>query len=595
MSGLMGGGADCGPSNALKNFSSHLDKDRSLQQDRIGPARQGPGGFREARELRGDDAARVQEFYNQQRSHDGGNVGPASAAFMNAGPRQGSPAAAAGWNADFANFSMPAQDKARMEAAFRAAPQHKQADPAWRSEFFDAQHLPPEVQAAATQSFMNGGMQYGGGMGMYGGGMGMYGGGTGMQYGGGMMNMMQQQPQQPMMAESKGKERLVELSSENWEEQFKALDMEDLATEQKVDEAKATTVEDDQKSEDYRDFEDIWREMQEENPALAEEWANEFDNNQLDEQGRPNLGEYLFEPNNRFMDDPQAYEKGVQLMQAGGSLSEAALCFEAVCQTAEGPVVQQAWSRLGLCQAQNEKEEAAIKALENAVRLDGKDLEALMGLAVSYTNDGYDTAAYMSLERWLEAKYPDLVSHLQVDARNRKEVHEKVTQQFLRAAQRSPNGAEMDADVQVGLGVLFYGDEDYEKAVDCFTAALRTRPDDALLWNRLGATLANSGKSEDAIEAYSRALEIAPTFVRCRYNLGVSCINIGCYEEAAQHLLSGLAMHKTQGDNGGGVNLSTNLWETLRRVFLVGMNRADLSKKAVSGADVEIFRDEFQF
>ncbi|BFZ54901.1 Peroxisomal membrane signal receptor PTS1 [Savitreella phatthalungensis] len=581
----MGGGADCGPSNALKNFSKHLDQDRSLQQDRLSGVRQGPGAFRESRDMRPEDAARMQDFYSQQRP---GEPGFAQQASSLAASRQ--QAAPSRWNSDFANFNMPQHEKARMEQQFRAAPMQNQADAAWRQQFFENQHLPQEMHNAATTSFMSSGN-----MGMMGGYGGMYGASSMMGGYGGMQGMytgMNMQQQQPMASEGKGKEKLVELSSENWEEQFKALDMQD--TQQKADDATADVQQEDAKSEDFRDFEDIWKEMQEENPALAEEWANEFDQ-QLDEQGRPNLGEYLFEPNNPHMNDQEAFEKGAQIMRTGGSLSEAALYFEAVCQTGEGEVVQRAWSQLGLCQAQNEKEEAAIKALENAVKLDPKDLEALMGLAVSYTNDGYDTAAYMSLERWLEAKYPDLVSHLQVDARNRKEVHEKVTQQFIKAAQRSPTGAEIDADVQVGLGVLFYGDEDYDKAVDCFSAALRIRPDDALLWNRLGATLANSGKSEDAIEAYTRALEIAPTFVRCRYNLGVSCINIGCYDEAAQHLLSGLAMHKLQGDNGGGVNLSTNLWETLRRVFLVGMNRPDLSKKAVSGADVEIFRDEFQF
>ena len=68
-----------------------------------------------------------------------------------------------------------------------------------------------------------------------------------------------------------------------------------------------------------------------------------------------------------------------------------------------------------------------------------------------------------------------------------------------------------------------------------------------------------------------------------RYNLGVSCINIGCYEEAAQHLLGALSMHRVveregreriQEVIGGGLddgeleqmismNQSTNLYETL--------------------------------
>jgi len=186
----------------------------------------------------------------------------------------------------------------------------------------------------------------------------------------------------------------------------------------------------------------------------------------------------------------------------------------------------------------------------------------------------------------------------------------------------------MDPDVQVGLGVLFYGAEEYDKAVDCFGAALASTESGTtnqsnqlhLLWNRLGATLANSGRSEEAIDAYERALALRPNFVRARYNLGVSCINIGVYEQAAQHLLGALAMHKVverearekakeivDGANPGqgGVsdgeldrllmqNQSTNLYDTLRRVF-GQMGRRDLGELVGPGMDVERFRGEFDF
>ena len=103
---------------------------------------------------------------------------------------------------------------------------------------------------------------------------------------------------------------------------------------------------------------------------------------------------------------------------------------------------------------------------------------------MSYTNEGYDTAAYLTLEQWLSTKYPSLATVQQPPSssnHSRTEIHHRVTDLFIRAAQMSPNGADMDADVQVGLGVLFYGDEEYEKAVDCFSAALSTRPNVLLI------------------------------------------------------------------------------------------------------------------
>jgi peroxin-5 len=180
--------------------------------------------------------------------------------------------------------------------------------------------------------------------------------------------------------------------------------------------------------------------------------------------------------------------------------------------------------------------------------------------------------------------------------------------------------------VQVGLGVLFYGSEDYDKAVDCFTAALdsaqhgsmKKEGEEHLLWNRLGATLANSGRSEEAIEAYSRALEINSNFVHARYNLGVSCINLGVNEQAASHLLGALSMHRvmeTEGrqkaaellsDGSGNAvddsvvegllaqNQSTNLYDTLRRTF-TSMNRRDLADRVGPDMDLDSLRGEFDF
>ena len=103
--------------------------------------------------------------------------------------------------------------------------------------------------------------------------------------------------------------------------------------------------------------------------------------------------------------------------------------------------------------------------------------------------------------------------------------------------------------------------------------------------------------------------------------MGVSCINIGCYEEAASHLLGALAMHRVVesegrekarefvggGSAGGGgpteaeldrmisQNQSTNLYDTLRRVFSQ-MGRRDLAERVVVGMEVDGFRkDGFEF
>ena len=60
----------------------------------------------------------------------------------------------------------------------------------------------------------------------------------------------------------------------------------------------------------------------------------------------------------------------------------------------------------------------------------------------------------------------------------------------------------------------------------------------------MGATFANSGKTELAIQYYLEALDIQPGYVRARFNLAVANMNLGQYEEAIQHLITSLSIQE---------------------------------------------------
>lgn len=172
-----------------------------------------------------------------------------------------------------------------------------------------------------------------------------------------------------------------------------------------------------------------------------------------------------------------------------------------------------------------------------------------------------------------------------------------ITKQFLQLAN---NLSTIDPEIQLCLGLLFYTKDDFDKTIDCFESALRVNPNDELMWNRLGASLANSNRSEEAIQAYHRALQLKPSFVRARYNLAVSSMNIGCFKEAAGYLLSVLSMHEVntnnkKGDVGSLLNTyNDTVIETLKRVF-IAMNRDDLLQEVKPGMDLKRFKGEFSF
>ncbi|XP_049587491.1 peroxisomal biogenesis factor 5 isoform X1 [Syngnathus scovelli] len=336
---------------------------------------------------------------------------------------------------------------------------------------------------------------------------------------------------------------------------------------------------------------DFWEKLQQEWEEMAKRdaeshpWLSDFDQMLSSSYDKG----YQFEEDNPYLSHQDPLTEGVNRMEAG-DIPGAVRFFESAVQ--KEPDNQLAWQYLGTCQAENEQEFAAISALRRCVALKKDNLTALMALAVSFTNESLHRQACETLRDWLKhnPKYASVWEQHQREcqqdaSREREKERERfgsllpeavftdVQTLFLRAANTNP--AQVDPQLQCGLGVLFNLSGEYDKAVDCFTAALSVTPQDYLLWNKLGATLANGSRSEEAVAAYRRALELQPGFVRSRYNLGISCVNLGAHREAVEHFLEALSLQRqaaagvesraAQSPGGTAATvMSDNIWSTLR-------------------------------
>ncbi|KAL1915480.1 uncharacterized protein VTP21DRAFT_6604 [Calcarisporiella thermophila] len=329
--------------------------------------------------------------------------------------------------------------------------------------------------------------------------------------------------------------------------------------------------------------------------SLQKDWEKFRDTSGLGYRAdNPRYDNYEFEPNNPYL------ATSVAVGTPGADLMDSILRLEAAVQ--QDPSNSDAWCQLGIRQQENERDEAAIAALRRALQLNPRDLEAWMAIAASYTNENCRLDAYDALENWIanHEKYSPILER-QGKMRINGDRHTFVSSLFLEAARSRP-GPEMDADVQIGLGVMFNVSGEYMKAVDCFQAALATRPDDYFLWNKLGATLANAREPQRAIEAYFNALDIQPSYIRARYNLAISSMNLGQYREATEHLLGCLALQAGQVGTSDEqlpalpksmVNSSEGVWDTLRSVLMM-QSREDLAVHC-DRKNLGAFRSEFDF
>ncbi|RWR95088.1 peroxisome biogenesis protein 5 [Cinnamomum micranthum f. kanehirae] len=314
--------------------------------------------------------------------------------------------------------------------------------------------------------------------------------------------------------------------------------------------------------------------------ALGEgsEWANAYDQ-YLDEQlasakqrSDTSRSVYVFSDMNPYVGHPDPLKEGQELFRKG-LLSEAVLALEA--EVLKNPDNTEGWRLLGITHAENDDDQQAIASMMRAQEVDPTNLEVLLALGVSHTNELEQAAALKYLHSWLQhhPKYGTIAPPEQANSL----FYADVARLFNEAAQMFPE----DADVHIVLGVLHNLTREYDKAIASFKTALKLKPRDYSLWNKLGATQANSVQSADAILAYQQALDLKPNYVRAWANMGISYANQGLYEESIRYYVRALAMNPK----------ADNAWQYLR-ISLSCASRNDMLE-ACDSRNLDVLQQEF--
>ncbi|KNH04276.1 peroxisome targeting signal 1 receptor [Perkinsela sp. CCAP 1560/4] len=298
-------------------------------------------------------------------------------------------------------------------------------------------------------------------------------------------------------------------------------------------------------------FDETWSQAYQQS---SEKWAEEYLTDQVIDEVNKGTVAYPFMEENPYLYHHDPFAEGQSLLQSG-AIAAAALAFEAECQK-DSPHPE-AWYMLGTVQQENEKDVLAILALQKAIEDKSANTQAHLAMAASQTNEYMYSEALHSLDNWM--------SHnpLCQDAGFISGDFDSLETALERVLTTHPR----EIDVHVALGTFYNIKHAYEKAIEAFRNALSVNPNSSALWNKLGASLANSGDPASAMDAYRTSLGITPTSHRCMYNLAVGLMNSGQNAEAIHQLarlLQGQENDTTNGIIKDARRKSNDVWNLVR-------------------------------
>jgi Tfp pilus assembly protein PilF len=89
---------------------------------------------------------------------------------------------------------------------------------------------------------------------------------------------------------------------------------------------------------------------------------------------------------------------------------------------------------------------------------------------------------------------------------------------------------------------------DYDAALTSYRLALRDKPDDYRVLQNMAIAFSKTGRQDEAIRAYTRALEVNPALSGAHYGLAFLHLKRGDTPKAVHHLEAFLSIPPTTGD-----------------------------------------------
>ena len=230
----------------------------------------------------------------------------------------------------------------------------------------------------------------------------------------------------------------------------------------------------------------------------------------------------------------------------GGTLEAKGQFNEAIAHYREAvkikPDVAQVQSNLGYALLQEGEVDEAIVHLQKTLQINPAYAEAYnhMGSALMKKGQAGEAVGYYQKAIQLNTSYADAHNNLGAAFWQNGQVDEAIAH-YKEAVAIKPGSAEM----QVNLGSALARKGNWAEAIICYQAALSTEHDSfkaARVRNNLGAALGKLGRSDEAFEQFSKAVELNGNYPEAHCNLGRMLAQRGRRDEAVAHLKEALRL-----------------------------------------------------